>query len=267
MRMPVKKMRFEAGFTLMEIMVALLLGSVLMIAVYQNFIAAQRTYTLVQGQGDIQENARFSLEIIKHAVRQAGYRANTLQTAAAAFPVAGGAGGQTNPAFPAVSQVLTGTNDVVAGANVLPATDSLSVRYQGDGTLTTDCLGTVIPGGVTAVNTFYVRDDQSLHCWTSLGAGSDQPIVDGVDDMQVLYGVDTDADLLANRYVNAAGVAAADWPNVVSVRISLLFNSITPVPGATSQTLTLLDAAPKPFTDGLKRQIFTTTIGLRNRVR
>jgi type IV pilus assembly protein PilW len=46
----------------------------------------------------------------------------------------------------------------------------------------------------------------------------------GVEDMQLLYGFDTDADGLANAYVRADAIdtAAGEWRQVVSVRVALL---------------------------------------------
>ena len=52
-------------------------------------------------------------------------------------------------------------------------------------------------------------------------------IVSGVENMQILYGLDTDAspDGIANRYVTAANVTTSDWENIVSARIGLLMQS------------------------------------------
>jgi type IV pilus assembly protein PilW len=73
-------------------------------------------------------------------------------------------------------------------------------------------------------------------------------LVEGVQDMQIDYGVDTDAAAGVDQYINATQVTAANqWNNVVSVRMTLTFNSIQNVPGG---TLT------KPF---------TTTVRVRNR--
>ncbi len=46
----------------------------------------------------------------------------------------------------------------------------------------------------------------------------------GVEDMQLLYGIDTEGDGLANGYVSADEIDAAadEWKQVVSVRVMLL---------------------------------------------
>ena len=61
-------------------------------------------------------------------------------------------------------------------------------------------------------------------------------MVEGVEDMQILYGEDTDADNVANRYVPSDEVGSME--NVVSVRISLLLRSVE----------NNLTTAPAPYT-------------------
>jgi type IV pilus assembly protein PilW len=48
-------------------------------------------------------------------------------------------------------------------------------------------------------------------------------LVAGVENMQVLYGIDTDGDGILNRYVTADQVPS--WQNVTAVRIGLLLRS------------------------------------------
>ncbi|MEQ8659595.1 MAG: PilW family protein, partial [Gammaproteobacteria bacterium] len=93
------------------------------------------------------------------------------------------------------------------------------------------------------------------------------PVAKGVEMMRVTYGVDTGGDEYADAYVDAAGVT--DWSRVVSVRISMLIKSkedfVTDAP------------VPVTFVDGTAvntganadrrlRLVFSTTVGLRNRV-
>tara|TARA_R110000868_G_scaffold159_3_gene1743 strand:+ start:128835 stop:129956 length:1122 start_codon:yes stop_codon:yes gene_type:complete len=88
-------------------------------------------------------------------------------------------------------------------------------------------------------------------------------LVVGVENMQVLYGVDTDADGQANRYVTAnaiTGVAPLLWSGVVSARVSLLFRSLNNVWGSD----TTFSFEGEDYTDRFARQRVTTTIQLRN---
>lgn len=108
------------------------------------------------------------------------------------------------------------------------------------------------------------------------GLGTPVELVSGVENMQVLYGVDTDGDKIPNVFVPADVVYANnDWGNVVSLRIAVVTqsddNSVDKTP-ATAATYTLLDAsaaygvtltAPK---DRRLRRVFQETISIRNKL-
>ena len=95
------------------------------------------------------------------------------------------------------------------------------------------------------------------------------PIVPGVENMQIVYGEDTDADNQADRYINATSVT--NWEAVVSARISILVRS----PNARNETaqaytmegVTVNPANIQADTNGLfhSRRVYTTTVAIRNR--
>jgi type IV pilus assembly protein PilW len=106
-----------------------------------------------------------------------------------------------------------------------------------------------------------------------------EELVDNVEDLDIVYGVDTsmpEPDDIADTYVRADALVAApatpNWRQVVAVRISLLVvgpeESIT----TNAQTYALRDTngdgLPETQTapDRRLRQVFTTTVALRNRV-
>ena len=93
------------------------------------------------------------------------------------------------------------------------------------------------------------------------GAMVAQELVEGVENMQILYGEDTDADDIANRYVTADNVA--DMTKVASVRISLLLRTDDAIASA-AQTYAY-DGANVTAGDLRIRRVFTTTVKLRNR--
>ncbi|HUL67684.1 MAG TPA: PilW family protein [Burkholderiaceae bacterium] len=106
---------------------------------------------------------------------------------------------------------------------------------------------------------------------SSSNSGTEE-LVENVEDMDILYGLDTSspADGIADSYVNATAVT--DWSQVVSVRISLLVAGQDSAVTTGTQTYVLrdtdgdgnLDAQNAP--DSRLRQVFTSTIALRNRV-
>ncbi len=106
---------------------------------------------------------------------------------------------------------------------------------------------------------------------TSSNGGTEE-LVENVEDMDVLYGVDTSvpADGIAENYVRADQVA--DWGQVIALRLSLV--AVSPEAALTTQTQTyvLRDTNAdgtldrQNAADSRLRQVFTTTIALRNRV-
>lgn len=87
----------------------------------------------------------------------------------------------------------------------------------------------------------------------------------GVENMQLKYGIDTDAtaDGVANLYVDADDVTGAgnlNWGRVTSVRIELLMRSLDGVWG--EDTTFRFDGTD--YTDRLLRQRISTSVQLRN---
>jgi type IV pilus assembly protein PilW len=96
------------------------------------------------------------------------------------------------------------------------------------------------------------------------------PLVEGVENIQILYGVDdtTPPDGIPERYVPANSVP--NLANVVSIRLGVLVNSVnTSGPGIggapDTDTYNVAGTIIDPQNDQLKRRVFTTTIQLRNR--
>ncbi len=63
----------SAGFSLVELLLALALGLVVVAGIVQLFVGNSQTSAIVNGQARLQENARFAFEFISRAARQAGY--------------------------------------------------------------------------------------------------------------------------------------------------------------------------------------------------
>jgi len=125
--------------------------------------------------------------------------------------------------------------------------------------------------------TYYIAILQSFTYYIAPGAdgppslwrldntnGSQTELVSDVEDMQIEYGLDTDADQAANYYVKANQVGG-NWRNVISLRISLLLSSRADNVATSPQSYTFnRNAFTAP--DKRIRRIFTTTIQLRNQV-
>ena len=65
--------RRVAGLSLIELMIALLIGTILVLGLVQVFSASRAAYQLSQGIARNQENARFALDFLSRDLRMAGH--------------------------------------------------------------------------------------------------------------------------------------------------------------------------------------------------
>jgi len=252
-------------------MVAMVISLVLLAGVVEIFISNKESYRAQENLGRIQENGRFAIDLIARTLRMTAWQGDSPdQWVFGSLSMSNGG-----------INAMTGTNDDANNGNsILDGTDTITVIYQGntDG-LVKDCQGNAVPVGVNVQNTFRVNTTVGdvkgatagtvgqLECVvTNGGTVTTLPLIDGVENLQIQYGIDTDNDQTANSYVNYDSVTNPD--DVVSVRVYLLLLSnddrlaVTP---ATS-TYNLLDVSfTEPGDSRLRRRI-STTVKMRNRL-
>lgn len=93
-----------------------------------------------------------------------------------------------------------------------------------------------------------------------------EPLIEGIEDMQILYGEDVNGDGNTIRYVDAS---ATDMSKVVSLRLSLLFATMEENLALGPQSYWFNGALVTQPADTQDRRLFrafTTTIKLRNKV-
>ena len=113
--------------------------------------------------------------------------------------------------------------------------------------------------------------DTPLALWRKYGTAAPVELVEGVEDLQLLYGLDSDGDGTPDTYVKANLVPSADFSKVVSLRISISVNSVDDVGAFQSKPpLGCISAGGQqkcinggPY-DGLARRTFHQTVQLRN---
>jgi len=211
----------QRGVTLVEMMIAMLLGIFLLSSVYFMHAKTKQAYRYQSGLAQIQEQGRFATIFLTRSLRLAGYPGDNLPPG----------------------------NKIEGADNV---TDTVTVRLRDN----LDCRDVATAG--VAVNRFRINAN-NLEC---SGDGVNWDIyVRNVEDMQILYGEDLDADGLANRYVTAT--EAPDWANVVAARVALMVRSTDNATMQPEEYRNLVGntvAAP----DKRLRKSFVTTIALRN---
>lgn len=103
------------------------------------------------------------------------------------------------------------------------------------------------------------------------GAMNEEPLVEGIQDFRVEYGVDSNKDSTPDTWTRcddpAAPCTATDWANVVAVRIYVLSRNLESSPGyADTKTYEMgMAGTVGPFNDGFKRHVYSAQIALLNR--
>jgi type IV pilus assembly protein PilW len=246
----------ERGLTLAEMLVALVIGLVTVLAAGRLLLFAVTAQAAQTELSAIDDSGRYALELIGRAVRQAGFVDPAVLAApdpgavldAAPAAVAGLDAHTLSRATAALDAPLP---DQVGGSDVLALRFTGAGAAPGDGSMAS-CAGFAVPRGEDGWSIFYVarnsEGEAELRCkYRGASSWSADALVSGVDGFQVLYGIDTDTprDGVPNRYVNAnairaldaalpAGLPAAEfnkrswWKRVVSVRVGLLLHGSRP---------------------------------------
>lgn len=143
------------------------------------------------------------------------------------------------------------------GTEFSPGNDRPSLDWVYMRTSTTVAVQTVayyVKNSELGIPTLYRRIDQA----------TPQPIVEGVENMQILFGEDTaPADRIADRYVTANTVGLANMKNIITVSIALLVRSPEPYGPASSRSHPVLDQTIAK-NDAYMRRVFSTTASVRN---
>ena len=99
----------------------------------------------------------------------------------------------------------------------------------------------------------------------SINGAAAQELIEGIENMQIKYGVDTDADNTPNFYVDSAGLTAAQMNQVTGVRISLVTTTLEDNLSTQAVSYTVFGTTTTP-SDRKIRRTFNTTIAIRNRL-
>lgn len=332
----------QTGISLVELMVALVLGLVISGAVMQVFITSKDVYRMQEAMARIQENGRFASEYLSKDLRMAGYMGCGNIDRVAVNVIA-------EPPSPFMtldsSTFLRGFDNATAGNTVgaKVGTDYVEVRRasgdsvrltgnlepnnaniqilenkygfkKNDTLIISDCVNADVFNAVSLSGgnnenkkatishssggnngnrlsklygsdaevmayesiTYYVApsgrstpagraiDSLWVRIQNQAGAATVVELVEGVENLQLEYGVDTTGNRNVNSYVTANNVT--DWSRVVSARYSLLLASLDDrtVRGDFEQSLAYNGGTVGG--DGVLRNVFESVVAVRNRV-
>jgi len=306
----------QKGLTLVELMISLILVSLITLAILALYNMTAATYKTTDANQQLQDNARFIFEIFSQAVRQAGLQDASqyaiLREEGGALPSsyiweATSAVVPPNALFGFNNATVVSTGNVNdfgahnTGSAANGFSDVFVVRYFGSSRLdghpidinvadgsVVDCRGVPVPYpqntgsvGLSILRVAVSNGEPELQCINAARAQA-WNIVRGVESLQIMYAVDTDAatDPTPNRWLNAQQVdAAGQWAQVKMIRIGMVLRG--PIGSAERQAPALYPLGEEfskiggsvsaeqgltfvPPSDGRLRKTFAFNISIRN---
>jgi type IV pilus assembly protein PilW len=208
----------QKGVSLIELMVAMVIGLFLILGVTQIFISNQRTYLFQQGQMGNQENGRFALAILSQELLKAGYRSNL---------------GTVIPA----DNSLSGCTFPLGASVVALSETSLCIQYQARSRLDVTCQGAALAAADRdSITTPYsamtvpstarpkivekISLDLANKAITCTSGTTTQQLVTGVQDLRFEYGSDPSDPKSVSTFSTTAPVGT-----IAAVRFSALMQS------------------------------------------
>lgn len=288
------------GLTLVELLVALVLSSLVAIASTALFTTSSSIYRTNDASQELQDKSRFAYEMIAQAVRHAGYQ-NYSQSKSFGFatrefetPTFAPIIGFANSKISSTTNVDDNGQDNLGGFN---SSDTIAVRFAGSSKTTNsvlpdgsvvDCQGISQPtpkdANDTAISLFWVKQtgtadgEPELQCIsrgnpTDSGGAvrSSQVLISGVETFRIVYAVDTGSGSDANQWLTAKEVNdGALWSGVRMIKVGMVVRGAVGSAQVSAQPALLPLGSDFPsisFTppqDTRLRKAFNFTITLRN---
>lgn len=306
-----------SGRTLLELLVAMVIGLVIMgaaLAIYSSTTSSSRSS---EAAARLNENATITLGVLQQQLRLGGYSSivgsptYTVRKNFTGPGIRGCTGGFSGSSATATFASIACNDDATKS-------DALVVRYEADNSNTnpvdtpltpSNCVSqgitattaseatstlagaAVLPNYTLADNRYYIQTvgtpsgGPELYCTGSTGlAGSlayssPVPIMEGVERMQVTYGVAASATgTVTTAYMSAQAIDTAysadtnRWNRVISARICLQVRSTDTSDKTSVSTLSTTNKyydcanTQQTSTDGRLRRTYTSTVLLKNKI-
>ena len=268
----IRRASAQRGMTLVELLVALTLGLLIALAASAALLVSRQGFFAVDAASQLRDNARYAQDIVQRVGVQAGFKnvffVKGSNTASGLDPNPPPHVFGINNAKRATSDgwdesSTWGTNDPGKNSDILvlraQTSTASDLSTTSDGTMI-DCLGLATTAVPTSQNDRFISilhvqkssdGEPSLMCTREGSSGFEvQPLVQGVENFQVLYGVDNvvpntapsgTTDSVPDRYLRAdqltvtgnAVATYANWRRVRSLRIGMVLRS---QPGSAVET-------------------------------
>ncbi len=255
-----KVMRKQAGFGLVELMIALVLSLIVVGGLYAALIGDQKSYEATRANHLLVNKNRMTAQTLRLYIQQAGYRAITqLETNQPLLAVTtADSSGYTW----VEGQLIQGLNNQTSFNGAKEQTDVLSFRFFGDSGIY-QCNGEELSANTVLTMSFFISTSNQLMCRDSESV-NDTVFDDNVDDFQVLYGrLDHSSDGDSFKYYTADNVT--DWDQINRVKVGLLISQEVTMGNLTNAaTYKVLDQNIAAFNDKKLRQVVSETVLLLN---
>ncbi len=287
-----------SGFSLIELMVAMLIGLFLIFVVISSYFSSKTSYTLRTELGELESNARIAMAFLKDGIEHAGYPSTYVHTInkpflTAADMVGGVKGfvcGTDSDGLGFVSlQEATYINNNNRYTKDSGTRDRISIAFMPDNPADTDavywqdCAGTYADidpatrcsadpvagqgSSATVYNSYFVTSvgngEYELKCTSSRNITV--PIARGIEHIQFRYGVRVSGNVV---YKTATDVESDGvWTNVVSVHVAMLVRSTNEVKSKDESIKYMLLDREIEKDDRYLRKVYTSLIHLPNRDR
>ena len=206
----------QQGLSLIELMIAIMLSIFITAALITLFVNSKQNYRMNENMSRLQENARFAMSFIARDLRMADYRTCVTSNRR--------------------GNAISGSNN--SGLN---NSDTVQIIWQ-----TNEC-GT--PPAISITEYSIANGSSGAPALYRSVDGVNTELVEGIENLQVLYGEDTDNDDVPNYYVDAGSIT--DMAQTISVRLTLVARTL--------ETNLTADG-------GRITRNFTSTVTLRNRL-
>lgn len=213
-RIPCRSHR-QSGLGLVELMVVMVIAILMLFGLFSIQYGTRQNYLAQNQLSQMEDGQRIAVTDLANVVQEGGYFPDPTVEA-------------VDTALPAVTPFAIAGQGVYGISGASPGNDVLYVRYKTaptDGVM--DCTGATNVGGANeiVVNEFSVLNNQMVCTVSDNGATTTYPLVNNVTGMTVEYGIDTNGDGSADEYMAASAITAANWSNVVSVKVVLTFTN------------------------------------------
>ncbi|MET3109347.1 type IV pilus assembly protein PilW [Oxalobacteraceae bacterium GrIS 2.11] len=244
----------QYGATLVELMIAITLGSVLILAISRLTISTVSVQSSQNSVAAVHDTAGYALNNIAQSVRQAGFvnYDNSNELYANADFDSPGIYGLDASTLKASSY---GVESPITSSN--HSSDVLVVRFYGTGNSDSpilNCGGFPVTAPTSATSTetdrgwsiYYVANDNNgepnLYCKYKKNKFTAQSIAQGVESFQVLYGLDTSnpPDGIADQFLRSTEINRLDaaiseselykhthWKRITAVKVAILIRGST----------------------------------------